>query len=75
MLEKAGQKGSPVRPRAAREDLLPVLQCPLGLETGTWELGTMQLSLGASGARVVGLQEYLLDSSEMGSLGCEKVAW
>lgn len=58
MLEKGGQKGSPVRPRATWEDLLPVLQCPLGLETGKWQLGTVQFSLGASGTCVVGLQDW-----------------
>lgn len=34
MLAKAGQKGSPMRLRATREDLLPVPQCPLGLQIG-----------------------------------------
>lgn len=68
MLEKAEQKGSPLRPRATREDLLSVLPCPLGVETDTWELR-------ASGTCVIGLQEYSLDSSETGSLGCEKSVW
>lgn len=49
--------------------------CPLGLETGTWEPGAVQLSQGASGTCGVGLQEYLLGSSEKGSLGCEKSVW
>lgn len=38
---------------------------------GDWHVATRGLSLGSSGTRVVGL----LDSSEMGPLGCEKSAW
>lgn len=75
MLKKAAQKGSPVRLRASREDLLPVPQCPLGLETGTWELGAVRLAVGASSTCVVGLQEYFVDSSEMDSSSCEKSVW
>lgn len=52
---------------------------PMPTGFGDWHLvyglGAMQLSLGASGTWVIGLQEHLLNSSETSSLGCEKSVW